>query len=106
MLVPGYLLQMCYGMNTAFTAIMTPQLMDDKAEFLINEDQESWIVSIDNAIVLFVSILSGILQTRIGPLKVQDNSASSVSALLIFGSLGLASCMCALHDRMDIRNLC
>ena len=49
---------------------MTPQLMEDGSEFLINEDEEGWIVSIDNSIVIFMSILSGVLQTKYGPMKV------------------------------------
>ena len=61
---------MCYGMNTAFTAIMTPQLMENQTEFSISEDEESWIVSIDNFIVLFMSILSGVLQTKYGPARI------------------------------------
>ena len=68
--MPGYLLQMCYGMNTAFTAVMTPQLMENGKEFFITENQEGWIVSIDNIIVPCMSILSGILQTKFGPAKV------------------------------------
>ena len=60
---------MCYGMNTAFTAIMTPQLMENQTEFSISEDEESWIVCIDNFIVLFMSIWSGVLQTKYGPMK-------------------------------------
>ena len=51
---------------------MTPQLMEDGSEFLINEDEEGWIVSIDNSIVIFMSILSGVLQTKYGPMKVID----------------------------------
>ena len=37
---------MCYGMNTAFSAVITPQLMENNTEFQINEDQEGWIVSV------------------------------------------------------------
>lgn len=69
-LMPGYLLQMCYGMNTAFTAVMTPQLMENGSEFAISEDEEGWIVSIDNVIVPIMSIVSGFLQTKYGPMKV------------------------------------
>ena len=72
-LVPGYLLQMCYGMNTALTAVMTPQLMDNRTEFEINESEEGWIVSIDNIVVVIMSIFSGILQTQYGPMKVVLN---------------------------------
>ena len=50
-------------MNTALTAVMTPQLMDDKAEFNINENQEGWIVSIDNVTLLIMCILNGTFQT-------------------------------------------
>ena len=57
-------------MNTAFTAVMIPQLMENKTEFAITEDQEGWIVSIDNIIVPCMSILSGILQAKFGPAKV------------------------------------
>ena len=70
--MPGYLLQLCYGMNTAFTAVMTPQLMENVTEFKINEEQEGWIVSVDNIIVPCMSILSGILQTRYGPAMVSE----------------------------------
>jgi hypothetical protein len=42
-LLPVYLLQICYGMNTGYPAIMTPQLREDCSEFEITEDQESWI---------------------------------------------------------------
>ena len=72
-LVPGYLLQMCYGMNTALTAVMTPQLMDNRTEFEINESEEGWIVSIDNVVVVIISIFSGIFQTQYGPMKVVLN---------------------------------
>ena len=61
---------MCYGMNTAFTAVLTPQLMENQTEFSISEDEESWIVCIDNFIILFMSILSGVLQTKYGPMRV------------------------------------
>ena len=60
---------MCYGMNTAFTAVMTPQLMENHKEFSISENEESWIVCIDNFIVLFMSILSGVLQAKYGPMR-------------------------------------
>ena len=51
---------------------MTPQLMEDGSEILINEDEEGWIVSIDNSVVIFMSILSGFLQTKYGPMKVMQ----------------------------------
>ena len=49
---------------------MTPQLMEYGSEFLIKEDEEGWIVAIDNSIVIPMSIISGVLQTKYGPMKV------------------------------------
>ena len=40
---PVYCLQVCYGMSSAFPAILTPQLTQDCALFTISADQESWI---------------------------------------------------------------
>ena len=40
---PIYILQMGYGMSSAFPAITTPQLTSDCAIFTITPDQESWI---------------------------------------------------------------
>ena len=40
---PVYCLQVCYGMSSAFPAILTPQLTQDCALFTITDDQESWI---------------------------------------------------------------
>ena len=57
---------------TFLLKVMTPQLMEDGSEFLINEDEEGWIVSIDNSVVIFMSILSGFLQTKYGPMKVMQ----------------------------------
>ena len=51
-------------------SVMTPQLMEVGSEFQISEDEEGWIVSMDNSIVLIMSVLSGILQTKFGPMKV------------------------------------
>ena len=42
-LLPLYLLELCYGMNSGFTAILTPQLYGQCAEFHISLDQLSWI---------------------------------------------------------------
>ena len=42
-LLPVYLLQLCYGMNSGFPAILTPQLAEPCSEFQISLDQESWI---------------------------------------------------------------
>ena len=50
--------------------VMTPQLMEYGSEFLIKEDEEGWIVAIDNSIVIPMSIISGVLQTKYGPMKV------------------------------------
>ena len=41
-LVPIFLLQFTYGMNTGFPAILTPQLAEEGAEFTITSDEESW----------------------------------------------------------------
>ena len=70
-ILPVYLLQICYGMTSGYPAIMTPQLREECcSEFQITEDQESSIVSIDNLATPLVCILSGYLQQKIGPLKV------------------------------------
>jgi hypothetical protein len=69
-LLPILLLQFSYGMNTGFPAILTPQLMEAGSEFFINEDEESWIVSLDNLATPIICILSGCLQQVIGPKKV------------------------------------
>ena len=45
--------------------------MDDKAEFKINENQEGWIVSIDNVTLLIMCILNGTFQTKFGPNRVK-----------------------------------
>ena len=42
-LLPVYLLELCYGMNSGFTAILTPQLYGDCAEFQVSLDQLSWV---------------------------------------------------------------
>jgi hypothetical protein len=70
-LVPVYLLQVCYGMNTGYPAILTPQLREKCSEFPITLDEESWIVSIDNLATPLVCILSGFLQQKFGPLRVK-----------------------------------
>ena len=69
-LIPVYLLQICYGMNTGFPAILTPQLRENCSEFSITSDQESWIVSIDNLATPLICILSGFLQQKFGPQRV------------------------------------
>lgn len=69
-LLPVYLLQVCYGMNSGYPAILTPQLAEEGSEFQITPDQESWIVSIDNLATPLVCVLSGFLQQRFGPLRV------------------------------------
>ena len=67
-LVPIFLLQFTYGMNTGFPAILTPQLAEKKAEaseaeqFTITADEESWIVSLDNLATPLVCVASGCLQ--------------------------------------------
>ena len=59
-------------MNTGFPAILTPQLRENCSEFPISSDQESWIVSIDNLATPLVCVLSGFLQQKFGPLKVNS----------------------------------
>jgi len=65
-LLPVYLLNICYGMNSGFPAILTPQLREDCSEFSISEDQESWIVSLDNLFTPLICILSGPVQQKWG----------------------------------------
>jgi len=69
-LLPVYLLQLSYGMNSGFPAILTPQLGEPCSEFDISPDQESWIVSLDNVLTPLVCITSGLLQQKLGPLRV------------------------------------
>jgi len=69
-LLPVYLLQLCYGMNSGFPAILTPQLAEPCSEFTVSLDQESWIVSLDNLLAPFICIASGFLQQKFGPLKI------------------------------------
>ena len=45
-----YTLQLCYGMSSGYPVIKTPQLTMDYAQFPIYDDQESWIVNIDNLV--------------------------------------------------------
>ena len=68
-LVPIFLLQFTYGMNTGFPAILTPQLAEEKTaeaaeaeQFTITADEESWIVSLDNLATPLVCVASGCLQ--------------------------------------------
>lgn len=42
-LLPVYLLQINYGMNSGYPAIVTPQLGEPCSEFQITMNQESWI---------------------------------------------------------------
>lgn len=69
-ILPVYLMQLCYGMSTGFPAILTPQLREPCSEFPITDDQESWIVSMDNLVTPIVCVLSGFLQQKFGPAKV------------------------------------
>ena len=66
-LVPIFLLQFTYGMNTGFPAILTPQLAEEGAELTISADEESWIVSLDNLATPLVCVASGCLQQLVGP---------------------------------------
>ena len=65
-LVPIFLLQFTYGMNTGFPAILTPQLAEEMTaeaeQFTITADEESWIVSLDNLATPLVCVASGCLQ--------------------------------------------
>ena len=70
-------------MNTALTAVMTPQLMDDKAEFKINENQEGWIVGIDNVTLLIMCILNGTFQTKFGPNRVKIKIYSPLNVKIL-----------------------
>ena len=105
-LLPGYLLQMTFGMNTAFTAILTPQLMETGSEFEITEDQESWIVSMDNFIIPFMSILSGNLQTNFGPALVGILEISTHINFELNLVPDVASCLHTIHNWLDIGVFC
>ena len=37
------MLQLCYGMQSGYPAVLTPQLMTNCSDFTINEVEESWI---------------------------------------------------------------
>ena len=100
-LVPVYLLQVCYGMNTGFPAILTPQLREHCSEFPISLDQESWIVSISILILLRQSTHSGNIEAhRLG---------ESVCELLIehqvrevsFASCRYCTCSLLLFDLLE-----
>ena len=93
-------------MNSAFTAILTPQLMENGTEFEITEDQESWIVSIDYLIIPFMSILSGILQTKFGPALVSILALCRQTSLKLMFIADVTSCMCTVHHWLDIGVSC
>ena len=40
---PLYILQLSYGMNSGFPAILTPQLKNNCSSFSINGNEESWV---------------------------------------------------------------
>jgi len=69
-ILPVYILQLCYGMSSAFPAIVIQQLSMQCAIFKITQDQESWIVSLDNIATPVVCILSGFLQFKFGPKRI------------------------------------
>ena len=58
-LVPVYLLQICYGMNTGFPAILTPQLRENCSEFPIDQAQQSILSKICSKILILFFILIG-----------------------------------------------
>jgi len=86
-LLPMYLLELCYGMNSGFTAILTPQLYGHCSEFHISLDQLSWIVSLDNILTPMICIMSGFLQQKLGPLRVLQFSCLPYTAAWILSSL-------------------
>ena len=59
-LLPLYLLQFCYGMQSGFPAILTPKLRKENCDkFTINDSQESWIgkkSSLFNIIINYYSL--------------------------------------------------
>jgi len=86
-LLPVYLLELCYGMNSGFTAILTPQLYGSCSEFLVSLDQLSWIVSLDNILTPIICIMSGLLQQKYGPLRVLQFSCLPYIAAWISAAL-------------------
>ena len=85
-LVPLFLLDLCYGTNNGFTAILTPQLSEPCAEFNILTHQKSLIVSMDNMIAPVTAIAAGILQQKIGPKKILILCRHCSSTLRLFFS--------------------
>ena len=70
---PVWVLQLCYGMTSSYPAVTTPQLIANcsaRVSFRLTSDQESWIVAMDSIISPLTSILSGHLQTCVGPRSV------------------------------------
>ena len=70
---PVWVLQLCYGMTSSYPAVTTPQLIANcsaRVSFRLTSDQESWIVAMDSIISPLTSILSGHLQTSVGPRSV------------------------------------
>ena len=70
---PVYVLQLCYGMTSSYPAVTTPQLTANcsaRVSFRLTSDQESWIVAMDSIISPLTSVLSGYLQTSVGPRSV------------------------------------
>ena len=70
---PVWVLQLCYGMTSSYPAVTTPQLVANcsaRVSFRLTSDQESWIVAMDSIISPLTSILSGHLQTCVGPRSV------------------------------------
>ena len=70
---PVYVLQLCYGMTSSYPAVTTPQLTANcsaRVSFRLTSDQESWIVAMDSIISPLTSVLSGYLQTCVGPRSV------------------------------------
>ena len=80
--------------------------MENGTEFEITEDQEGWIVSIDNVVIPFISILSGILQTNFGPALVDILAFCSQTRLKLMFIADVTSCLCTVHNWLDISVFC
>ena len=54
-ILPLYLLQLCYGMQSGFPAVLTPQLNSNccnhSAGFSIDDNEESWIGKLKSIIL-------------------------------------------------------
>ena len=69
-LLPLFALDVCYGMNNGFPAILAPQLSEPCSEFNITTYQKSLLVSMDNMAAPLAAVAGGILQQKTGPKKI------------------------------------